>query len=78
MNAGFQGPINSTIRVFPKIGARTPKMDGENNGSKPYEQMDGIWGAQKKKPIFGSTPMYISSAISKKSRFLNTFIYHDR
>ena len=28
-------------------------MDGENNGSKPYEQMDDLGG---KPPIFGSTP----------------------
>ena len=26
--------------MFPKIGV--PKMDGENNGSKPYEQMDDL------------------------------------
>ena len=26
--------------IFPKIGV--PKMDGENNGSKPYEQMDDL------------------------------------
>ena len=24
-----------------------PKMDGENNGSKPYEQMDGLGGGEK-------------------------------
>ena len=34
---------------FPK------KMDGENNGSKPYEQMDDLGG--KKNPMFGSTPI---------------------
>ena len=28
-------------------------MDGENNGSKPYEQMDGLEGFPI---IFGSTP----------------------
>ena len=28
-------------------------MDGENNGSKPYEQMDDLGGNT---PIFGSTP----------------------
>ena len=27
----------------------SPKMDGENNGSKPYEQMDDLGG---KKPLF--------------------------
>ncbi len=30
--------------VFPKIRRNTPKMDGENNGSKPYEQMDDLGG----------------------------------
>ncbi len=31
----------------------TPKMDGENNGSKPYEQMDDLgWFSH----IFGLTP----------------------
>ncbi len=29
-----------------------PKMDGENNGSKPYEQMDDLGGFP---PIFGNT-----------------------
>ena len=29
-------------------------MDGENNGSKPYEQMDDLGGFSP--PIFGSTP----------------------
>ena len=28
-----------------------PKMDGENNGSKPYEQMDDLGGFP---PIFGN------------------------
>ena len=37
--------------VNPKIGGKqTPKMDGENNGSKPYEQMDDL-GA-KNTPLF--------------------------
>ena len=30
-------------------------MDGENNGSKPYEQMDDLVGFP---PIFGLTPNY--------------------
>ncbi len=30
-------------------------MDGENNGSKPYEQMDDLGGFTT--PICGSTPM---------------------
>ena len=27
-----------------KIGGKPPKMDGENHGSKPYEQMDDLGG----------------------------------
>ena len=38
--------------VEPKIGVQYPKMDGENNGSKPYEQMDDLGGNTH---IFGST-----------------------
>ena len=38
--------------VEPKIGV--PKMDGENNGSKPYEQMDDLGGF----PIYLETPIY--------------------
>ena len=43
--------MTATIWVVPKIG-KTPKMDGENNGSKPYEQMDDLGGNT---PIFGNT-----------------------
>ena len=33
-------------------------MDGENNGSKPYEQMDDFGGViHVKTPIFGLTPI---------------------
>ena len=40
--------------MFPKIGGFwPPKMDGENNGSKPYEQMDDLGG--KLPPIFRNT-----------------------
>ncbi len=35
--------------VEPKIVVFTPKMDGENNGSKPSEQMDDLEG---KTPYF--------------------------
>ena len=36
--------------VFPKTGVvKPPKMDGENKGSKPYEQMDDLGG---KLPLF--------------------------
>ena len=37
-----------------KNRGKTTKMDGENNGSKPYEQMDDL-GAFP--PIFGLTPI---------------------
>ena len=43
------------IGVFKNRG-KTPKMNGENNGSKPYEQMDDFGGFA---PIFGLTPIYI-------------------
>ena len=39
------GEVNEIVKrpyliwVFPQIGVLYPKMDGENNGSKPYEQM---------------------------------------
>ncbi len=32
-----------------------PNMDGDNNGSKPYEQLDDLGGFPT--PIFGSTPI---------------------
>ena len=39
--------------VDPKIGGKNaPKMDGENNGSKPYEQMGWFGGFPI---IFGNT-----------------------
>ena len=39
--------------MFPKIGVYgPPKMDGENNGSKAYFQMDDLGG---KPIIFGNT-----------------------
>ena len=40
------------IWVFPNIGVgKPPKMDGENNGSKPYK--NGRFGGVR--PIFGNT-----------------------
>ena len=39
--------------VEPKIGGKTPKMDGLFHG-KPYEQMDDLGGFP---PIFGNTQM---------------------
>ena len=35
--------IGDSLWVFPKIGGKPPKMDGENNG-KPYEQKDDLEG----------------------------------
>ena len=45
--------LHKNIWVFPKIGGKTPKMDGENNG-KPYFLMDDLG---VKTHIFGSTPI---------------------
>ncbi len=44
-------PQKSDMGVEPKIGGGIlpPKMDGENNGSKPYEQMGWFGG---KNPYF--------------------------
>ena len=41
--------------VEPKLGGKTPKMDGENNGKlwKPYEQMDDLG-----LPLFLETPIF--------------------
>ena len=41
------------IWVFPNNRGKTPKMDGENNGSKPYVLMDDLGGV----PIFLETPI---------------------
>ena len=40
--------------MFPKIGGKKPKMDGENNGSNPIK-MDDLGG---KPIIFGSTQIH--------------------
>ena len=53
------GIFQETLWVFPKIGGKPPKMDGENHGSKPYEQMDDLGG--KGTPIFGLTPLWVRS-----------------
>ena len=49
-------PQKSDMGVEPKIGGGIlpPKMDGENNSSKPYEQMGWFGGFQPH--IFASTP----------------------
>ncbi len=51
------------MAVEPKIGGfwTPPKMDGESNGSKPYEQMDDLGGNT---PIFGNAYIYIYIYIS--------------
>ena len=38
------------VSCVSKNRGKTPKMDGENNGSKPYEQMDDLGG--KILPLF--------------------------
>ena len=49
----YKGQRISIVGVNPKIGGKfSPKMDGENNGSKPYEQMDDL-GV----PLFLETPI---------------------
>ena len=53
----------SDMGVEPKIGGKSPKLDGENNG-KPYEQMDDLGGP----PLFLGTP--ICSLHVKKFRGL--------
>ncbi len=40
----------------PKNNGFSPKMDGENNGSKPYEQMDDLGGFTT--PIFVKRPIF--------------------
>ena len=58
--------------VEPKIGVFTPKMDGENNGSKPY-QNGMIWGVF---PLFlvGNTHMLIQKQTSPALIFSNADI----
>ena len=46
-----------------------PKMDGENNGSKPYEQMDDL-GI----PLFLETPIYFIAFYC--TRFLSCIVMH--
>ena len=49
-----KNPANQLIWVFPKIGGKTPKMDGEHNG-KPYCVMDDLGGFP---PLFLETSIY--------------------
>ena len=49
--------------MFPKIGRKTPKMDGEKNG-KPYEQMDDLGGFPI---IFGLTPICLPYLTDSKT-----------
>ena len=46
-----------------KNRGKTPKMDGENNGSKPYEQIDDL-GA----PLFLETPIFFVETFSQICR----------
>ena len=49
-------------------------MDGENNGSKPYEQMDDLGGFPI---IFGSTPIWILRLWIFLDIYRVKFIYFD-
>ena len=55
---------DTPIWMFPKIGGKKPKMDGENNG-KPYVQMDDLGGF----PIFLETPIWSKKNHPKDSHF---------
>ncbi len=45
------------------MGWKNPKMDGENKGSKPYEQMDDLRGFSH---IFGNTQIFFGSFSPRK------------
>ena len=49
--------------MFPKIGGKTSKMDGENNG-KPYEQMDELGGRH---PYFWIHPYIVLSFVQTQA-----------
>ena len=54
---GFLSGTRIYIYIYMDVSqhrGKTPKMDGENDGSKPYEQMDDLWVS-----IFWETPIYI-------------------
>ena len=44
--------LSKHVNMFPKIGGKPRKMDGENKG-KPYFLMDDLGGF----PIFSETPI---------------------
>ncbi len=46
-------PLKNTTWLFPTNRGKNPKMDGENNGSKPYFLMDDL-GV----PLFLETPTW--------------------
>ena len=46
-------------------------MDGENNGSKPYEQMDDLGGFS---PVFGNTHLESSWKMSRKVESMSFYI----
>ena len=76
-----------------KNRGKTPKMDGENNGSKPYEQMDKwmIWGyhnfwKHQGKPwnynlilvFIMETPIKLHGIVMEKPLFLLQHPYHKK
>ena len=59
--------MNQQMGVEPKIGGIwSPKMDGENNGSKPYFLMDDL-GV----PLFSETSKCLRKECNINSGFLN-------
>ncbi len=58
--------------VEPKIGGfYPPKMDGENNGSKPHEQMEDFFlGKNTYTPIFNGGFHYFHHPFGEKTLFL--------
>ena len=62
--------------VEPKIGGgKTPKMDGENNGSKPYEQMDDLGGGFTP-PIFRNIQIVEMTSVTKQLTIREVLIIH--
>ena len=60
-----KGIVRVLFGYFQKLGDFTPKMDGENNGSKPYFLMDDLGG--RPTPIFGLTPIFQPLLYLKKT-----------
>ena len=61
---GFMSWSGEHLGVEPKNRGivKPPKMDGENNGSKPYEQMDDLGGFI---PLFLETPIWFRGIVGE-------------